>query len=95
MIRERDTLSDLLQHLAEFQANCMQLPHFESKPAWFLRLHIYLLDRSSNPPPYTYFQAEGLGVVSCCRVSPAIISEVTCQVVQDNDLPCSSLALFL
>lgn len=95
MICERDTPSDLLQHLAEFQANCMQLSHFESKPVWFLRLHIYLLDVSGNPPPYTHFQAEGLGqVVSSCRVSPAVIGEVTCQAVQDN-LPRSSLALFL
>jgi len=55
VIHERDTPSDLLQHLAEFQANCMQLPHFESKPAWFLRLSIYLLDISSNlPPPCTH-----------------------------------------
>lgn len=62
MIREHDIPSDLLQHLAEFQANCMQLSYFESKPVWFLRLHIYLLDVSSNPPPhtlYTHFQAEG------------------------------------
>lgn len=96
MICERDTPSDLLQHLAEFQANCMQLSHFESKPVWFLRLHIYLLDVSGNRPPYTHFQAEELGqVVSYCRVSPAVIGEVTCQAVQDNNLPPSSLALFL
>lgn len=51
VIRERDTPSDLLQHLAEFQANSTQLSHFESKPVWFRRLHVYLLDISSNPPP--------------------------------------------
>lgn len=31
VIHECDTLSDFLQHLAEFQGNDMQLSHFESK----------------------------------------------------------------
>lgn len=59
MIHEHDNLSDLLQHLAEFQANYMQLSHFESKSVAFLRLYIFLLDMSSDPPCTHLFKQEG------------------------------------
>lgn len=59
VIHERDTLSDFLQHLAEFQGNDMQLSHFESKRVGFLRLHIFPLDMSSNPSCTSLFKQEG------------------------------------
>lgn len=62
VISERDTPSDLLQHLAEFQANYMQLSRFESKSVWFLRLHFICQIQVTVPPTslYTHFQTEGL-----------------------------------
>lgn len=52
-------LSDFLQDLAAFQANYMQLSHFEYKLVRFLRLHIFLLDMSSDPPCACLFKQEG------------------------------------
>lgn len=57
-IHEHDILSDLLQHLVEFQGNNMQLSHFKSKSVGFLRLHVFLLDVSSDPP-CTLFKQQG------------------------------------
>jgi len=75
---ERDTPSDLLQHLAEFQANCMQLSHFESKPVWFLRLCTYLLDIISNPSPRFSSRRAGTSCQllwgSTCLVRPRLAS---------------------
>lgn len=59
VIHERDSLSDLLQDLAEFQANYMQLSHFEYKLVRFLRLHIFLVGMSSDPPCTHLFKQEG------------------------------------
>lgn len=94
VIHKCDTLSDFLQHLVEFQGNFMQLSHFKSKSEGFLRVPIFLLAMSSDPP-CTLVQAGGLGQTACCCwVSPALIREVTCQDVQDSHLPFLPLLWF-